>query len=79
VIITLKVMVPYIPPCVLNIPCCPKALLPKLSDNSWPGYNSPITVPVPKAIYNPILNVVDLGCFAIFFIILDFINIISIM
>ena len=77
-IITLKVMVPYFPPCVLNNPCCPKALLPKLSDNAWPGYNGPIAVPVSKAIGNPILNVVDLGCVAIFFIILDFINIIFI-
>jgi hypothetical protein len=52
--------------------------LPKLSDNAWPGSNGPVAVPVPKAIGNPILNVVDLGCFVLFFIILDFINIISI-
>lgn len=49
-----------------------------LSDNAWPGYDSPIAVPVPKAIGNPVLNIVDLGCFAIFFIILDFINNVSI-
>jgi len=53
-------------------------LLPRLSDNAGPGYNSPIAVPVPKATGNSILYVVDLGCIAIFFILLDFNSIISI-